>query len=51
MSQFLGTGWEVSATRAGGSQSQSLFFSAGRMFFGIFFNEGPGDWLQLAQRK
>lgn len=51
MSQFLGTGWEVSAaTSAGGSQSQPPFFS-GRMFFGIFFNEGPGVWLQLRQRK
>ena len=36
MSQFLHTGWEVSATRAGGSQSHSVFFSAGGMFFGIF---------------
>lgn len=52
MSQFLGTGWEVSAaTSAGGSQSQPLFFSAGGMFFGIFFNEGSGVWLQLGQRK
>lgn len=50
MSGRLGTGCEVSAAKGAGGP-QSLFFSSGGMFPGIFLGRAMRFWLWLGQRK